>query len=452
MYKFGSAARENTPPISLQAVWTADNGRLPPWKGDFHHDLNTQLSYWPAYMGNHLDKENGFLNWLWKRKPVFEKFTNAYFGTHGLNMPGVTTLTGEPMGGWIQYSLGPTVAAWIGQHFYLHWRYSMDRDFLKERAYPWIRAVAVYLDQISTKDTNGKRKLPLSSSPEIHNNSRNAWYQKTTNFDLALIRFTFSKAAELAGELGHSKDAEKWGEILSEWPDFAISDSMGLLVAPGEPLQVSHRHFSHLMAIHPLGLIDWSNGKKDRQIITNSLNYLGSLGTDWWCGYSYSWLGNMKARAMDGEGAVQALRTFATCFCLPNSFHVNGDQSGTGKSKFTYRPFTLEGNFAFASGIQEMLLQSHTGIVKIFPAIPKNWQNVSFRTLRTEGAFLISAKRENGKVTEIRIFPEQGGTIYLANPFPDKNATIKGIELSRDKLNAPVIRMETQKGKEIILN
>ena len=48
MYKFGCVTRANTPPISLQSVWTADNGNLPPWKGDFHHDLNTQLSYWPG--------------------------------------------------------------------------------------------------------------------------------------------------------------------------------------------------------------------------------------------------------------------------------------------------------------------------------------------------------------------------------------------------------------------
>ena len=88
---------------------------------------------------------------------------------------------------------------------------------------------------------------------------------------------------------------------------------------------------------------------------------LDKVGPDGWCGYSYSWLGNLKARAFDGEGAAQALKTFATCFCLPNSFHANGDQTKPGKSKFTYRPFTLEGNFAFAAGIQEMLLQSHTG-------------------------------------------------------------------------------------------
>ena len=54
MYKFGAAAREDSYPIPLQSVWTADNGKLPPWKGDYHHDLNTQLGYWPCYTGNHL--------------------------------------------------------------------------------------------------------------------------------------------------------------------------------------------------------------------------------------------------------------------------------------------------------------------------------------------------------------------------------------------------------------
>ncbi len=54
-YKFGSAAREDTPPITLQGPWTADDMKIPPWKGDYHHDLNTELSYWPAYSGNRLE-------------------------------------------------------------------------------------------------------------------------------------------------------------------------------------------------------------------------------------------------------------------------------------------------------------------------------------------------------------------------------------------------------------
>jgi alpha-L-fucosidase 2 len=220
-YKFGSAARPDTPPISLQAVWTADKGKLPPWKGDFHHDLNTQLSYWPAYSANHLDLEEGFLNWLWENRGTFKKYTKTFFGSSGLNVPGVSTLTGEPMGGWAQYTLGPTVGCWLGQHFYLHWVYSKDEEFLREKAYPWLRDVALFLEEISVKDDKGMRKLPLSSSPEIHDNLINAWFSQTTNFDLALIRWTFEKAAELATELGKKEEAGKWKSVLQEWPAFA---------------------------------------------------------------------------------------------------------------------------------------------------------------------------------------------------------------------------------------
>ena len=124
----------------------------------------------------------------------------------------------------------------------------------------------------------------------------------------------------------------------------------------------------------------------------------------------------MKARAFDGEGAARELKTFAECFCLPNTFHANGDQTKSGKSKFTYRPFTLEGNFAFAAGIQEMLMQSHTGIIRIFPAVPASWQDISFQNLRAMGAFLVSAGQKGGKVQQITIYPEQGGTCRIALP------------------------------------
>jgi alpha-L-fucosidase 2 len=431
LYKFGSAARADTPPISLQAVWTADHGKLPPWKGDFHHDLNTQLSYWPAYSGNHLDLEEGFLNWLWENRDTFKKYTRAYFGTNGLNVPGVTTLKGEPMGGWIQYSFGPTVAAWLGQHFYLHWIYTKDPDFLQERAYPWIMDVAIYLDEISVKGENGLRQLPISSSPEINDNRIDAWFTETTNFDLALIRFTFEKAAEMAEELGKHDEAVKWASILEEWPRLVLAgENMGLAFAPDYPYAVSHRHFSHLMGWHPLGMIDWSNSVKEQQIIKATLKDLEKFGSDLWVGYSFSWLGNLYARAFMGDKAAEILRVFAENFCLPNSFHVNGEQHNRGYTSFKYRPFTLEGNFAFASGIQEMLLQSHSGVVRIFPAIAADWDDVSFYGLRAVGAFVIDAERIAGETVRIKILSEKGGTIQLENPFPQGGFEIVGGEAS----------------------
>jgi len=426
MYKLGSAARADTPPISLQAVWTADHGKLPPWKGDFHHDLNTQLSYWPSYMGNYLHLEEGYLNWLWKYRPTFKKYTREYFEVDGLNVPGVCTLEGEPMGGWIQYSMGQGISAWLGHHFYLHWKYSMDRDFLQNRAYPWIKDVAIFFDEISVVSKDGMRKLRMSSSPEIYNNSSEAWFDKTTNFDLAMIHWTYEKAVELARELDLEEETKKWDQILSEWPELAADSETGLMFAPGYPYNESHRHFSHLMAFHPLGLIDISNGESDQEHIQNTLKNLEEIGTDRWTGYSFSWQGNLYARSFNGEKAAEALRIFAECFCLKNSFHVNGDQCKAGYSKMTYRPFTLEGNFAFASAIQEMLIQSHSGVVKLFPAVPSDWMDISFSDLRTYGAFLVSAVLQNGSVNQVEIRAESGGEIVLEDPF-------KGVEFSCDK-------------------
>jgi len=443
MYKFGSAARADAPPICLQAVWTADNGKLPPWKGDFHHDLNTQLSYWPSYTGNYLELEKGFINWLWKYRPAFKKYTREYFGTEGMNVPGVTTLEGEPLGGWIQYSMGPTIASWLAHHFYLHWQYSMDRQFLKEKAYPWLKDVAVYLDQVAVKE-NGKRKLLISSSPEIFNNSREAWFAETTNFDLALIRWTYKKAAECARELGLDEDAKKWDTILSEWPELTIDEETGLMFAPDVPYNESHRHFSHLMGFHPMGLIDISNGKEDKKIIMNTLANLEEQGPDRWCGYSYSWQANLYARAFQGDKAAEALRVFANCFCLKNSFHANADQCKAGDSP---RPFTLEGNFAYASAIQDMLIHSHTGVVKLFPAIPAAWNNVSFKHLRTRGAFLVSGELKDGKTFNVEITSENGEKIIIENSFGDAGFTCNK-EYQKEKGN---IILSLEKGETAVL-
>ncbi|RED23854.1 hypothetical protein BD847_2928 [Flavobacterium cutihirudinis] len=449
-YKFGSAARRGAPPISLQAVWTADNGRLPPWKGDYHHDLNTQLSYWPSYSANHLEEAMGYIDDLEKNKANYKRYTKMYFGNDGLAVPGVTTLDGTEMGGWIQYSFSPTVSAWLGHHYYLQWRYSMDRKFLEQKAYPWIKDVAKHLEQITVKDEKGFRKLPISSSPEINDNDISAWFNQNTNYDLALMTFTFKAAAELATELGLKQEASHWKKILDEFPDYALTANNELMITPTMPYSQSHRHFSNLMAIHPLSLIEWEDGEKSQSVIKNTIKLVDKVGPDYWCGYSYSWMANLKARAKDGEGAAKDLEIFAKAFCLKNSFHVNGDQTKSGYSKFQYRPFTLEGNFAFAAGLQEMLLQSQAGFIEIMPAIPANWKDVSFTTLRAQGAFLVSASKKNGSISEIKIVAEQGGKTKLKAPF--KNWIIEGNQnASAKQISDEFIELEFSKGGSITL-
>lgn len=169
------------------------------------------------------------------------------------------------------------------------------------------------------------------------------------------------------------------------------------------------------MAIHPFGLIDRAGGGVDQEIIRDSLAHLEELGTDWWTGYSFSWLANLRARNREGEAAERALEIFSQAFTLRNSFHCNGDQSGKGFSKYTYRPFTLEGNFAAAAGIQEMLLQSHGDSILLFPAVPQAWKDVEFTKFRAQGAFVISAQRKEGRFFKAEILSEKGGLLKLTD-------------------------------------
>jgi alpha-L-fucosidase 2 len=451
-YKFGAAARPETPPITLQGPWTADDMKIPPWKGDYHHDLNTQLSYWPAYSGNRLDGAFGYVRWLWETKETARAWTTRFFNLPGLNVPMTADLEQHQIGGWHQYTHSATTAAWLGHHFYLHWRYSMDRQFLKDRAYPWLRDTSVFLEAVTERGADGRRTLPLSSSPEINDDRLKAWFSSITNYDLALIRWTFEKTAELAKELGEEREADHWRQVLSEMPELAVDPkSSKMLVAKDYPLRLSHRHFSHLMAIHPLGMIRWENGPHDQAIIKASLADLDEKGTKAWCGYSFSWLANLAARARDGEKAERALEVFSTAFCLRNGFHCNGDQSGRGYSDFRYRPFTLEGNFAATAGLQEMLLQSYSGTIRVFPAVPASWRNTSFRNLRAEGAFLISAEQQGGLTRSVEVLAEEGGLLRLENPFGPAPYVAAGVDKSDITVGGRDLFVRTSPGQRLSL-
>jgi len=197
------------------------------------------------------------------------------------------------------------------------------------------------------------------------------------------------------------------------------------------------------MSIYPLALLDINNSS-DKTIIENSLKHIEEKGTRNWCGYSFAWMASLYARAYEADSAVKQLQIFASNFCSPNSFHLNGDQKGGQYSNFTYRPFTLEGNFAFAEGVQELLLQNRSDYIQVFPAVPSSWQNVSFSNLRAEGAFLISAKKENSSY-KIVIKSEAGGVCKIKLPF--KN--FKFLSVKKYQVKDGIIQFSMQKNETI---
>lgn len=210
-------------------------------------------------------------------------------------------------------------------------------------------------------------------------------------------------------------------------PALATGADGSLLLAAGRPLDFSHRHFSHAISIYPLGHVQPTRSEEERRVAAATVARLDSIGPDYWVGYSYSWLGALKARCLDGEGAAEAIRTFAGCFVSPNTFHLNGDQSHSGKSKNTYRPFTLEGNFAAMAAVQEMLMQSHTGTIVLFPAIPREWKDVSFTRFLAQGGIEVSALMKDGIIDSATLTNtgKEAKTVTLSAGYSGKPVNIK---------------------------
>lgn len=400
-YLFRCCSKKGGYPMPLQGVWTADNDCLPPWKGDYHHDTNTELSYQSYLKANRVEEGSAFIEYLWKLKPTYEKFAKEFFGVDGLLLPSCSTLDGKAMGGWAQYSLSPTMTIWAAQSFDEYYLYAGDDEFLKERAYPFFKEVGQAIIGL-LQEKNGKYYLPVSTSPEIFDNTRKSYLEPNSNFDLALIIYLFKTLKGYAETLG--ENSEKYERILEKLDDIAIDDSGVVMLDKTQYLPETHRHFSHLMCLYPLHLINYDT-ERHKEIYENTILNLETLGTGLWVGFSFAMSAQIYAMAKKGNAAAERLGQFCKGFVAENGFHLNGDYKHYGYTWFHYRPFTLESLFGFCDALHEMLLQDHQGCIELFPAIPDEWRKrgVSFKSLRSRGGLLISATLLNGEINALEV-------------------------------------------------
>lgn len=439
-YFYGAASRRGAPPMPLQGVWSADAGSLPPWKGDYHNDLNTQMTYLAYRTSGDWEEGACFLDYLWNLLPRFRQFAQDFYGTPGAAVPGVMSLAGQPLGGWGQYSLSPTMGAWNAHLFYLHWRHTWDVKFLRQRAYPFCVEIGRCLESLLHPNAQGILVLPLSSSPEIFDNTRRAFLQPNSNYDLASLRMLFLALQEMASVQGLTEEASHWGILSTQLGPFHTNGEGTLLLDARTALPGSHRHLSNLMPLHPFNLLTIDGGGQDRQVIRASLADWDRQGTKQWCGYSFSWMACLRARVGDAEEAWRNLDIFARAFVLRNGFHANGDQTKSGHSSFTYRPFTLEGNFLAMEAVHEMLLQSwnpragdpEPGPIRLFPATPGRWREASFAVWRAEGGHRVSARRENNATTWFRIVAGRTGKLRIRDNFGGREPQWQGMVPARE--------------------
>ena len=401
MYLYGSGSRNGFAPMALQGLWTADDGELPPWHGDYHHDLNSQMTYWASPVAGHFDSHDAFATYMRRLTPAFEAFAKRFFELdRGMVVPGAMGYDGSWIAGKSQYAIPPSNGLWAFSVLFDGWNYCPTRERL-EAIYPFGVELADAAERLLLPpDAKGVRRWPISTSPEFGEGDTSAWFPPNSNYDRSILIGFFSQMAALAKAKGDAAAEGKYRGLSRSFGPAVLTDDGRYLLAEGRDLTESHRHISHLLDIFPYCAI--APGADARR----SLDHFEALGTKEWIGFTPVWAAAMEARLGAGDRALGYLSVFADKFVSRSGLHLNGDQTNSGYSNFTYHPFTLEANFCFARAVQEMLVGAYDDGIHLFPAVPAAWRGktVSFANLRVPGGHRVTAslapdKRVCGSVT-----------------------------------------------------
>lgn len=401
-YLLGCASRKGNYPMPLQGLWTAcDDKNLPPWHGDYHLDLNVQMTYCSYLKANHLEEGECLIDYLHSLTDRAREFAKKSYNADGICLPSVMSIDGYALGGWAMYSLSPTNQLWLCQIIDRHYTHTCDEKFFKEVAYPYVSESAKFILSMLSEDADGNLVLPLSTSPEIQGNSIKSFLTPNTNYDQALIMYVFNAMVRYCKHA--NINAEVWETALSKLHPLAVSKDNVYMLSRVDELKESHRHQSHAMAIYPLKLIN-DRDAKNKAIITATLANAKKYGVSEYAGFSFPWLAQFCVANHDGNGAIEYIKTFYDKYCSRNTFHINFDCTLAKVYKLKkYGPFTLEANYCALDAMQDMLFYAEDGVVELFPSIPAEWKDVSFNGFRGYQGIIVSGKLAGGKLVNATI-------------------------------------------------
>ena len=413
MYKLACATRSDRALIDNQGPWLQPT----PWNGTWWN-LNVQLSYSPVPCANRLELGGSLVRLM---KDNFQNLVDNVDQPYRHDSAGLSRNTsmldlkgkvGKP-GGWAHPNndIGSEVGnlTWVCHNLYTMYRSCLDESLLEDLLYPALKRAVNYYRHFFIEGKDGRWHLPLTHSPEYGN-------ALDCNYDLSLIRWGCQTLIELAHKLRKDEDMipvwKKMGEKLADYPQ----NENGFMIGAGLGYDRSHRHWSHLLMIYPLRLVNPENGGE--AIIRRSLDRWHSF-PDALVGYSFTSGASMRALLREGNRALEYLNGLLPFLGASTMYYEGGEAALP----------VMETPLHAASCIQEMLLQSWGNRIRVFPAVPNKWESVCFHDLRAEGAFLVSALRSEGKTAWVRIKSLAGERCILQTDIEGPQIYRNGIRI-----------------------
>ena len=436
------------------------------WAGDYHLNYNYQSPYWASFSSNHIclteNYDQPLLDYmeagrthawnLFKCRgilypvglgpkglcssawPKDRKLMDAYYG-------GAPSTIEDGCMFWQQKTNASFAAANMLMRFYS----TYDEEYAR-KIYPFVLACADFWEDYLTYE-NGRYVV----YGDVFNETA-PWNGYEGDFNclisLGMARMTFLGAGELSRFLKVDRDRRgKWKEILRKLSDFPVgTNAEGRLSLDskerdgGVPSGTNRIHMHGVLL--PTGLTGPISTPEYSKIMLDDLReWKAAEGRDW--GNS---MGNGIETVYPGAARIgfpakellEHLKERIILGSYPNCYIYS---AGGGIETLSAVPGT----------INEMMMQSYEGIIRIFP----NWDRTmdgSFNNLRAYGAFLVSSSIRDGQIGKVTVQSEKGRSCRVENPWPGKRVRIIRNGKTGRKLKGDILKIKTKEGDLVELS